>query len=62
MIVFNGVCIGLEDIFVAVDFTGSIGCALQQEIIIAVHTGNQASSQFRGIQRIHQDHLLPFSQ
>ena len=62
MVVFNGVSVGLENIFVPVNLTGGIGSSLQQKIIVTVDTGNQASSQFLCIQRIHQHHLLPFCQ
>ena len=62
MVVFNGVSVGLENIFVPVNLTGGIGSSLQQKIIVTVDTGNQASSQFLCIQRIHQHHFLPFCQ
>ena len=62
VIVFDSVCVGLEYVLVPVDLSGSVRGSLQQEIIVTVDTGNQASSQFLCIQRIHQHHLLPFCQ
>ena len=62
MVVFNGVSVGLENIFVQVNLTGGIGSSLQQKIIVTVDTGNQASSQFLCIQRIHQHHFLALCQ
>ena len=41
MVVFNGVSVGLENIFVPVNLTGGIGSSLQQKIIVTVDTGNQ---------------------
>ena len=62
MIVFNSIGISLKNIPVPVDFTGSIGSSLQQEIIVTVHTGNQTSPQFGCIQRVHEYHLFSFCQ
>ena len=48
---FDSVCVGLEYVLVPVDLSGSVRGSLQQEIIVTVHTGNQTSAQFGGIQR-----------
>ena len=62
VIVFDGVCVGLEYIFVPVDLSGSVRGSLQQEIIVTVDTGNQTSAQFGGVQRVHEYHLLTLCQ
>ena len=58
MEILNGIPVGLENIRITVYLPRHIGGSLQQKVIVTVHTSYQATSKFRGIERIHQHHFL----
>ena len=51
-----------KNIRITVYLPRHIGGSLQQKVIVTVHTSYQATSEFRGIERIHQHHFLALCQ
>ena len=61
-VVLDGVGVGLQDVRVPVDVARQGGGALHQEVVVAVHAGNEAAAQLVGVERVEQHGLLSFRQ